>query len=99
MNGLERAARVLTAEMSIEFEDWLRQGMDAGFVGPPVCQTHDGTPTTEAEDEEFEEYDPCLHILRLYPDSETKAAVEANHAPSVWRATNRWPEDKEKTDG
>lgn len=89
MSGLENAARALTADTSIGFEGWLRQGMTAGFIGPPVCQTHDGTPTTGAEDEQFEETDPCLHILRLYPDGATKAAVEANHSPSVWRRTNR----------
>lgn len=89
MSGLEDAARALAAGRGVDFESWLRQGMEAGFIGPPVCQTHDGTPTSEAEDEEFEESDPCLHILRLYPDVETKAAVEANHSPSLWRRTNR----------
>jgi hypothetical protein len=74
---------------TIDFDDWVTQGMESGFIGPPVCQTHDGTPTTESEDEEFEQGDPCLHVLRLYPDAETKAAVEANHSPSVWRRTNR----------
>lgn len=70
------------------FDEWLRAGMESGWCGPAVCQTHDGTPTTEAEDEEFEESDPCLHILRLYPDDITRKAVERNHSPSVWRRTN-----------
>jgi hypothetical protein len=43
-------------------------------------------------EEEYEEYDrgddPCIHILRLYDSPEIKADVEANHSPSVWRATN-----------
>lgn len=89
MNGLESAARALSSGTTVHFESWLRQGMEAGFIGPPVCQTHDGTPTSADEDEEWESGDPCLHILRLYPDGETKAAVEANHSPSVWRRTNR----------
>lgn len=77
------------SEPTVDFELWLRQGIDNGFVGPPVCSTHDGTPTTEAEDNEMMDgYDPCLHILRLYPDPETRTLVEANHSPSVWRRTN-----------
>lgn len=56
--------------------------MDAGFCGPAVCCIHDGVPTTAEEDEDDE---PCLHILRLYPDDETRQSVESNHSPSVWR--------------
>lgn len=68
-----------------EFEAWLRQGMDRGWVGPPVCSTHDGIPTTAAEDEEFEEGDPCIHVIRPYTDRAEQAAVEDNHEASVWR--------------
>jgi hypothetical protein len=75
--------------MDIDFEEWLRQGVENGWAGPAVCYTHDGLPTTEAEDTEFEENDPCIHIIRLYDDAEQKKAVEANHSPSVWRASNR----------
>lgn len=68
------------------FNDWIKHGIDEGWCGPPVCETHDGTPTTPAEDEEYDEGgDPCIHIVRLYADPETKAAVEANHSPSQWR--------------
>ena len=72
------------------FERWLHEGYTAGWIGPPICQTHDGTPTSAAEDEEWETGDPCLHILRLYETPEEKMGVEANHSPSVWRASNRW---------
>lgn len=68
------------------FDEWLAHGVAQGWCGPAVCYTHDGTPTTEAEDNEFDSGgDPCLHVVRLYPDDATKKAVEANHAPSVWR--------------
>jgi len=73
---------------TIEFGEWLRLGMDNGFIGPPVCVTHDGLPSSADEDQECEIGDPCLHALRLYTDDEHKAAIEANHAPSVWRASN-----------
>lgn len=69
----------------LEFDEWMAYGLARGWAGPPVCSTHDGIPTSEAEDDEFEEGDPCIHVIRLYEDAETKAAVEENHAPSVWR--------------
>jgi hypothetical protein len=72
----------------MDFEEWLKFGFDQGWCGPAVCYTHDGLPTTQAEDEEFEMGDPCIHILRLYDDAEVKQAVQENHSPSVWRATN-----------
>jgi hypothetical protein len=72
----------------VTFDEWLQVGMDEGWCGPPVCATHDGVPTTVVEDDEISD-DPCLHVIRLYEDADTKAAVEANHPPSVWRATNR----------
>jgi len=67
------------------FMDWMRVGMENGWCGPSVCYTHDGLPLSEAEEGEFEEHDPCIHIIRLYPDAETGAAVVANHSPSSWR--------------
>lgn len=78
------------SEPTIDFELWLRQGFDNGFIGPPVCATHDGLPSTEAEDNaEMDGYDPCIHVIRLYDDPAMRADVEANHSPSVWRASNR----------
>jgi hypothetical protein len=71
-----------------DYDTWIRQGMAHGWCGPSVCFTHDGVPSTLDEDLEYVEGEPCLHIIRLYEDADTKAAVEANHSPSVWRATN-----------
>lgn len=73
----------------LDFEEWLRIGLYNAWAGPPVCYTHDGLPTSEEEDGEFEEGDPCIHIIRLYDSGQHKKAVEANHSPSTWRATNR----------
>lgn len=72
----------------LDFNDWVKLGFDAGWVGPPICETHDGLPLTEAEEAEFEYNDPCIHILRLYDSEEDKAEIEANHAPSVWRQSS-----------
>ncbi len=71
------------------FEQWVKFGFDRGWVGPPVCETHDGVPLSAEENAEFEQGDPCVHILRLYEDVEHKAAVELEHSPSVWRASNQ----------
>lgn len=72
-----------------EFKTWMAEGLSRGWIGPAVCSTHDGIPATLAEDTSFEEgEDPCIHILRLYADQETKKAVEENHSPSEWRKPN-----------
>jgi hypothetical protein len=73
----------------MDFEEWIRIGVENGWAGPPVCYTHDGLPTTVDEDEEFETGDPCIHIVRLYEDTDEKSGVEENHSPSMWRASNR----------
>lgn len=70
-----------------DFDDWLQFGIKQGFCGPPVCSTHDGIPTSEEEDEQWEEFDPCIHVIRPYTEASHKAAVEANHSPSTWRDT------------
>ena len=71
------------------FTEWLKQGIEAGWCGPAVCYTHDGLPMSEAEfTDEFDDQvcdEPCIHVLRLYPDAETKQAVEEYHSPSNWR--------------
>jgi hypothetical protein len=68
------------------YDEWIKIGMENDWCGPPVCYTHDGLPTSEEEDLEFSDGDPCIHIARLYESKEVKDAVEENHSPSVWRA-------------
>ena len=71
------------------FEEWLQEGISLGFCGPAICEPHDGLPLSLEEELEFDTgNDPCIHVLRLYEDRDIKAAVESNHSPSVWRATN-----------
>ena len=71
----------------MNFDHWLQFGIKQGFCGPPVCSTHDGIPTSEEEDLEWEEYDPCIPVIRPYTGPEHRAAVEENHLPSKWRDT------------
>lgn len=73
----------------MDFETWLQTGYENGWVGPPICETHDGLPLSEREDNTFIEADPCIHILRLYESKEHKKEVEDNHSPSIWRAVNQ----------
>jgi len=73
----------------MKIEQWIKYGFDKGWCGPPVCETHDSLPTSIFEDEVlWAGDDPCIHIVRLYEDFETKQSVEANHSPSNWRANN-----------
>jgi hypothetical protein len=39
--------------------------------------------------DEYNEDEPCVHIVRLYESTEMKKAVEESHSPSVWRASNK----------
>jgi hypothetical protein len=70
------------------FDEWMQIGLTNAWCGPAVCYTHDGTPMTGDEEQELYESDPCIHIIRLYEDEDTKLKVEENHSPSIWRATN-----------
>jgi hypothetical protein len=69
----------------MDYSEWINIGIENNWCGPAVCYTHDGLPTSQLEDEEFDVNDPCVHIVRLYENFETKIAVEDNHSPSIWR--------------
>lgn len=71
--------------MEMTQAEWLELGLKQGWCGPALCFTHDGVPTSLEEDELFEQYDPCIHIVRLYETPEIKMAVENNHSASIWR--------------
>ncbi len=51
-----------------EFEIWLENGIERGWVTPPYCNTHDGG-YEYMDEEEVEEWDqggdPCCHVIRL----------------------------------
>ena len=69
----------------LSYEQWRAHGQRMNWVGPAICITHDGYPTTELEDIAFEDgEDPCIHMQRLYVDPAEARAVEENHSPSVW---------------
>lgn len=70
----------------MDYSEWLQIGLENSWCGPVVCSTHDGTPTTEVEEDNFYSGDdPCIWIVRLYEGPMERQLVEANHSPSLWR--------------
>jgi hypothetical protein len=75
--------RRIHGDTPMNFEQWLRYGVENFFCGPIVCDTHDGAPMTEDEDDQFQEgYDPCVPVIRVYDSPYTAALVEENHVPT-----------------
>jgi len=50
-----------------EFEIWLDNGIERGWITQPFCNTHDGDPyMTEEEEKEWGEGgDPCQPVIKL----------------------------------
>jgi hypothetical protein len=50
-----------------EFEIWLENGIERGWVTEPFCNTHEGDPyMTEEEEKEWEEGgDPCQVVIKI----------------------------------
>ena len=48
--------------------EWLKRGVDEGWISEPVCITHNGVPSTPDELEEWEDGgDPCQVCVRVWP--------------------------------
>ena len=50
------------------FGNWLREGIEMGWVTDPYCATHDGGMQywSEEEVQEWEDGgDPCQHVIRI----------------------------------
>lgn len=76
----------MPSSSDMTYEEWELAGRRNGWIGPAVCITHDGYPSTEAEDRAFEEgEDPCIHVHRAYESEFKRLEVESNHSPSIWR--------------
>lgn len=50
-----------------EFEIWLNNGVERGWVSDPFCNTHEGDPyMTEEEAQEWEDGgDPCQVVIKI----------------------------------
>jgi hypothetical protein len=46
---------------------WLDTGVAAGWISDVVCVTHQGLPSTDEEDKEWDDgFDPCVFGMRLW---------------------------------
>lgn len=56
----------LESDDFLEFEIWLKNGYDRGWISDVFCNTHDGAPMTEEEANEWEEGgDPCSFHVKV----------------------------------
>jgi hypothetical protein len=57
-----------TYDDSVEFEIWLSNGIERGWISDPFCHTHDGDPyMTPEEEQEWEDGgDPCCFVLKVF---------------------------------
>lgn len=50
----------------MDFDEWLKYGVDNGYCTEQFCNTHDGMPMSESEEQAWEDgNDPCMHVVRL----------------------------------
>jgi hypothetical protein len=53
--------------------EWLELGQQLGYCSESVCNTHDGLPMTDQENQLWEDgEDPCVPAVRLWTNNETK---------------------------
>jgi hypothetical protein len=54
-------------EDTLEFDIWMNNGIDRGWISPVFCNTHEGDPYMT--DEEMQEWDdggdPCMFVFKL----------------------------------
>jgi hypothetical protein len=47
--------------------EWFAYGVEQGWISDAVCATHDGLPSTDDENDEWEAgWDPCVPAVRLW---------------------------------
>lgn len=71
--------------VTIDFDAWLRLGVEAGWVTPQFCLAHDGPPLTVEEEAAGVEEDPdffdrCRFALFVIPPGEHVGPL-----PGRWR--------------
>jgi hypothetical protein len=60
----------------MEISHWIEFGVEQGWIGPPMCHTHDGRPP------ENEELHGCGLYIRVYKTYDELLWVEENHQNS-----------------
>ena len=62
--------------------EWLQTGINNKWIGPAICATHDGIPSSPQEEQQWENgQDPCQHILRLYENEQTANTINNHYTP------------------
>jgi hypothetical protein len=64
----------------LNFDAWITYGLRRGWIGPPICISHEGLPISN---EEFEDNDRCAMMIRIYDTPIQQADVERSHLPSI----------------
>ena len=55
----------------MNLKEWLQYGVDHGWSSAMVCETHDGVPRTDDEEDGYQSgQDHCVHIVRIYLDTD-----------------------------
>lgn len=55
----------------MNYDLWYGIGLKNKWISPMYCETHDGSPLTSEEMDEFDDGgDPCIPAVRLYPPEE-----------------------------
>ena len=50
----------------LEFEIWLKSGYDRGWISHVFCNTHDGPPISDEEEQDWNEGgDPCSFHVKV----------------------------------
>ncbi len=50
----------------VEVEIWLKSGYDRGWISDVFCNTHDGPPLTDEEEQEWNDGgDPCSFHVKV----------------------------------
>ena len=64
----------------LTFEQWLNYGVKHGYCSEQFCDTHDGAPKHESEEQAWEEgSDPCMHMVRLGQPSDWDISEPLKH--------------------
>jgi hypothetical protein len=50
----------------MDFNEWMKFGYEKGWISDVFCNTHDGGPLTDDEQQEWDEgEDPCMFCVRV----------------------------------
>lgn len=57
----------MTPQVPFSYDEWLRVGVEAGWVSEPLCAVHGAVYGSEESEEFFGGYDGCAFVLRIDP--------------------------------